>query len=46
MNRYENAKAAITAMFADTSVPPEETAANLRDLRDHCATLLETLNAD
>lgn len=44
MNRLiRNAKAAINAVFADTSVSREETQTALRDLRDEIDILLDAL---
>lgn len=39
----DKAKAAINDVFSDTSVPPETTAASLRDLRDEIEIMLDTL---
>ncbi len=40
---YEQAKAAIDKLFADTSVDTDETVISLKDLRGHIQVLLDAL---
>jgi hypothetical protein len=42
---YEQAKAAIDKLFADTSVDSEDTRLSLKDLRGHIQVLLDALES-
>ncbi len=42
---YEQAKAAIDRVFADTSVDSEDTRLSLKDLRGHIQVLLDALES-